>query len=64
MNELAHPLCLARGIWRSVLTGTWVSGHEYATSNEPTPANVHILECKTCGHTSVAWSWDSMEGVK
>ncbi len=61
---MRNPLCLLRALWRSLRCRAWVSGHDYRTDAEPTPANVHVLRCRTCGAVSVAWSWGSMEGEK
>lgn len=57
-------ICLIRGLWRSLLVGAWVSGHDFQTSKEKTPPNVHVLECETCGNNTVAWSWQSLEKQK
>ncbi len=57
-------LCLVRSLWYSLYCGAWVSGHQYRTSPEKTPPNVHVLVCETCGHVSVAWAWGSLEDSK
>jgi hypothetical protein len=59
-----NPVCIFRGIFRSIRASALVSGHDYKTDSEPTPKNVHVLKCMTCGHTSVCWSWDSIENLK
>jgi hypothetical protein len=59
-----NPICLARFVWRSLRCGAWVSGHDYRTHPEPTPPNVHVVVCDTCGHQSVGWSWTSLEQGK
>lgn len=61
---MRHPLCLLRAIWRSLRCLAIVSGCEYKTIDDPTPANVHVLRCEVCGKTSVGWSWGSLESVK
>lgn len=64
MSELIHPVCLVRGVYLSAKYNALVSGHFYETANEPTPTNVHLLRCRVCGHVSVSWSWNSLEGDK
>jgi hypothetical protein len=59
-----HPLCLLRSLWWSFRAAAPVSGHDYRTDPEKTPANVHILRCELCGHRSMAWSWSSLEHQK
>ncbi len=61
---MRNPICLLRTLWRSLRALEWVSGHEFRTDEEPTPENVHVLRCRTCGEHSVAWSWDSLEAQK
>lgn len=61
---MMHPLCLIRTIWRSLRCFAPVSGHDYATDDEPTPDNVHVLRCMTCGHVNTAWSWSTMKHAK
>lgn len=60
----AYLVCLMRTLWRSLLTGACVSGHDFKTSSEKTPANVHVLECEVCGYVSIAWSLSSLENQK
>lgn len=62
--NLPSPICLARAIWRSLTRGALWSGCNFVTHPEPTPPNVHVLECEDCGNVTMAWSWDSMEGEK
>jgi len=61
---MIHPMCILKFIYRSATVGAWVSGHDYVTSKDKTPKNVHVLECEKCGHVSVVWSWDSLEHHK
>lgn len=61
---MTSPICVARMIWRSIKLGKWVSGCNSVTDEEETPANVHVLKCKTCGRYSVAWGFNSLEGKK
>lgn len=61
---MPSPICLLRTLWRSLLCGAWVAGHDYETAAEKTPPNVHILVCRTCGAQSVAWDWTSVEHSK
>jgi hypothetical protein len=61
---MRNPICLFREIWRTLWAMHWTSGHEFRTSDEPTPDNVHVLECKTCGATSTSWSWTSLKQFK
>lgn len=57
-------MCGIVGLWRSILAGAYVSGHNYVTSKERTPPNVHVLECEVCGHVTMCWSWSSLEESK
>ena len=59
-----HPICLIRTLWRSFYCGAWVMGHDYKTDEEPTPPNVHVVRCMTCGDVHVSWSWGSIEHIK
>lgn len=59
-----NPICIIRAVWRTLISGQFVSGHDFKTASEKTPPNVHVLECQTCGHVSVAWSRTSMESQK
>lgn len=61
---MRNPICLFRTIWWSLRCGAFVSGHLYKTDEEPTPPNVHVMRCMTCGKMSVTWSWDSLEHCK
>lgn len=61
---MMHPLCLIRTLWRSLRCGALVMGHDMRTHPDPTPENVHVTECETCGHVHVAWSWGSLEAYK
>lgn len=61
---MRNPICLFKTLWRSLRHLNLVSGHEFTTSEQPTPANVHVLICRQCGKTSVAWSWDNLEEQK
>jgi hypothetical protein len=63
---IPHPLCVLRGIWRTIRYGfgDLVSGHDFEQSTDPTPPNIQIIECKTCGHVSVAWDWTGFERMK
>lgn len=61
---MRNPICLLRTIWRSLRCGVWVMGHNYETDKEPTPPNVHVLRCRTCGSVSAVWAWDSIEHLK
>lgn len=61
---MANPLCVIRFLWRSFMAGAWMSGHDYQTDAEPTPPNVHVLVCRTCGHNMVSWAWHSLEDQK
>lgn len=53
-----NPICLMKSLIRSLKCCRLVSGHEFKTSLEETPANIHILICQNCGHESIAWDWD------
>lgn len=61
---IPNPICLWLTLWRSLKCGAHVQGHDYMTSKEKTPPNVHVLECMRCGHVSIAWDWTSMERFK
>jgi hypothetical protein len=61
---MINPICLTRMLWRSYWAGVLVSGCDFETSKCKTPSNVHILECKTCGNKSMAWSFRSLEEYK
>lgn len=61
---MRNPICLFRGLWRSLRCWRLMSGHEFRTASAPTPDNVHVLVCHTCGFVSTGWSWDSLERVK
>lgn len=61
---MRNPICLFKTIWRSLMCGAWVSGHNYRTIPEKTPPNVHVLKCDRCGKVDVSWSWESLEHVK
>lgn len=61
---MMHPLCLLRSIWRSLICRAPVSGHDFQTDPEPTPENVHVFTCMTCGERHVLWSWESIEHTK
>ena len=61
---MRNPICLIRTIWRSIRCMSFVSGCEFKTADEPTPPNVHVLVCKTCGAQSIAWSLGSLEEIK
>lgn len=63
-EAMPSPICVWLAFWRTCTRLRWWSGHDYVTSKEPTPKNVHVLECRRCGHTSVSWSWDSLEDQK
>jgi hypothetical protein len=50
-------ICLVREVWRTIKHWHLVSGHNYVESQEYLPHNIQILKCKTCGHSSVAWTY-------
>ncbi len=54
---MRNPICLLRAIYRSIRTSASVSGHDFEVDSEPTPGNVTVLRCKTCGAYSIGWDW-------
>ena len=61
---MINPICVIRAIYRTIISLTLISGHDYATIKEKTPSNIHIIKCKVCGKQSIGWSWESMEHLK
>ena len=59
-----NPICLIKSIYRSIRCRAWVSGCDFKEVSYMTPPTIQILECKTCGKISTAWSWESLEEVK
>ena len=64
LSWMGRPICWWLALWRSGYSGAPVSGHDFKTSDEKTPPNVHVLKCMRCGHVSVAWDWNSLEHLK
>lgn len=56
-----NPICFSRAVYRSIRYWALISGCDYVTDETPTPKNIHILRCRVCGNTSIAWSWSSLE---
>ena len=59
---IPHPICFLRWVYRSIRCGWRVSGHTFSVDTEPTPPNIQVLKCDTCGHVEVCWDWESFEG--
>jgi len=53
-----NPICVFRAIYRSIRCRAWVSGCDFKEVSYMTPPTIQILECKTCGKISTAWSWE------
>ncbi len=58
---MPSPLCFFRSIWRSLLCGAFVSGHEFEIDPGDTPNNVLVLRCRDCGERSIGWGWEPQE---
>lgn len=56
-----NPICIARKIYRCLATLQNVSGCDYAISDEPTPKNVQLLKCTTCGKVEICWSFEDIK---
>lgn len=54
-------LCLLRALWRTLRHGGGhvVSGHDYEGDESPTPDNIHVMRCSTCGHQVIDWGWSA-----
>lgn len=66
MNPLII-ICMLKSIYRSLVAGALVSGHDYRTVpsvKQKTPPNVHLTECAICGKRNISWSWESLEEYK
>lgn len=63
-------ICILAGVYRSFISttaayrGHWIGGCDWEPSEEKTPENTHVIQCRRCGHYDVVWSWGSLEAAK
>ena len=57
---IPHPVCFSRWLYRSIRCMANVDGHNFAIGQEPTPPNIQVLRCRTCGDSRVVWDWGSL----
>lgn len=47
--------CMLREIYRTIVRGAPISGHEWENLEEDIHAIVTVSQCKTCGVNEITW---------